>query len=119
VSVAVALDELGRRVDEYGPTPFLITTGASGAHVVSVAVAFDGRRFELSAGRTSRANVQERPVVTLLWSNPSGGPYGLIVDGTARAEGDLLVVEPSRAVLHRLADAAADLPSCVPIEQPD
>ena len=115
----MALDELGRRVDEYGPTPFLVTTGAAGAHVVSVAVAFDGRRFQLHAGRTSRANVEGRPSVTLLWPSPSGGPYGLIVDGTARVEGDDIVVDPVRAVLHRLADAPADLPSCVRIEQAD
>lgn len=111
----VALDELGRRVEEFGPVPFLITTGADVSHVVSTAVTFDGERFELTAGRTSRANIEIHPAVTLLWPG-NGGPYGLIVDGVPRTDGERVVVEPIRAVLHRLADASDDLPSCIPVE---
>lgn len=118
MSVAVALDELQRRVDEFGTAAFLVTTGDAGAHVVSVAVAFDGEAFELAAGRTSRANVERNGTATLLWPG-GGGPYGLIVDGSAHAEGEHVVVQPTRAVLHRLAGAPADLPSCVAIESPE
>jgi hypothetical protein len=117
MSVAVALDELARRVQEFGPHAFLVTTGADDArpHVVSVAVTFDGTAFSLSAGRTSSANVGGRPNATLLWPG-TGGPYSLIVDGQARFVDDVIVVEPTRAVLHRLAGAPDDLPSCVRIE---
>jgi hypothetical protein len=118
VSVPVALDELARRIDEFGPHPFLITTGPDGrAHVVSVAVHFDGGRFSLHAGRSSRANLAGRESVTLLWPG-AGGPYGMIVDGAGLLDGDgeTVTVEPTRAVLHRLADASAELPSCVRIE---
>jgi hypothetical protein len=84
---------------------------------VSVTVQFDGTRFSLGAGRTSRAHVAECESVTLLWPG-SGGPYGLIVDGVGEvdAERETLTVAPTRAVLHRLADAPDELPTCVPIE---
>jgi hypothetical protein len=115
----VALDELARRVKEFGPHPFLVTTGADQrAHVVSVTAAFDGSRFTLPAGKTSRANLAATEAATLLWAG-TGGPYGLIVDGTAAVDepAELVTVTPTRAVLHRLADASADLPSCVRIEE--
>ena len=119
VSVPVALDELKQRVDEFGSQPFLVTTSAERrAHVVSVRAQFDGARFSMPAGRTSRANAGGSDSVTLLWPG-TGGPYGLIVDGTAEVDDDaeLLTVTPTRAVLHRLAGASDELPSCVRIER--
>jgi hypothetical protein len=117
MSVAVALDELARRLDEYGVHPFLVTCGADARpHVTSVTVGFDGEVFSLSAGRTSSANVVHHPTATLLWPG-TGGPYSLIVDGASRSVDDTNVLEPTRAVLHRLAAAPADLPTCVPIER--
>jgi hypothetical protein len=119
MSIAVALDELRRRVDEYGPHPFLVTAdGSGGTHVVSVAVRFDGEQFSLSAGRTTLANIDASATATLLWPG-SDGRYCLIVDGEAHHHGDVANVRPTRAVLHRLAGAPADLPSCVSIERTD
>jgi len=116
VSGTVALDELARRVAEHGPVAFLVTTGTDArSHVVSVAVSFDGETFAFAAGTTSTANVEANPAATLLWPG-TGGPYALIVDGRARRGDDGLVLDPTRAVLHRLAGASADLPSCVRIE---
>ena len=119
MSVAVALDELQRQIDDFTHDPVLITVGADArAHVVSIIADFDGHRFSIAAGKTSRANVSRNPGVTLLWTS-TAGPYDLIVDGDAREEGDLVVVEPSRAVLHRQASASDALTRCVPIEQSD
>ena len=116
MSVPVAMDELARRVEEFGTHPFLVTTSPDGrAHVVSITVAFDDAQLSLRAGRTSRANVAETASVTLLWPG-NKGPYGLIVDGTAHLDGETMTVTPTKAVLHRLADASEALPSCVPIE---
>lgn len=116
MSVAVALDELARRLNEYGPHPFLITAGPNaGPHVVSITVQFDGEAFSFPAGRTSSRNIEANPSVTLMWPGP-GGPYSLIVDGQARVRNEIIMLEPTRAVLHRLAHAPDDLPSCVRIE---
>jgi hypothetical protein len=118
VSAPVALQELASRVEEFGPHPFLVTTAPDRRpHVVSVTVRFDGARFSFPAGRTSRSNVAANEGLTLLWQ-AVGGPYALIVDGTGDVDGDAetVMVTPTRAVLHRLADAPADLPSCIRIE---
>jgi hypothetical protein len=55
----------------------------------------------------------------LLWPARAAEPYALIVDGEVdiddESDGEL-VVRPTRAVLHRVADAPADLPNCVVVE---
>jgi len=118
MSVAVALEALAAQVAEFGDHPYLITVGADGrAHVVSVSASLDGAAIAVSAGRTSRANAEAQPAVTLLWPAPPGGPYSLIVDGVSGVSDSELTVRPTRAVLHRVADASADLPSCVRLEE--
>lgn len=120
MSVAVAIDALKDKVAEFGRTPFLVTVGADGrAHVVSVRADVDAANLRVSAGRTSRANAGTNPSVTLLWPAPAGGPYSLIVDGEVDRVDDpeeSLLIVPTRAVLHRVADASTDLPSCVAVE---
>ncbi|MBV9412527.1 MAG: hypothetical protein JO148_13080 [Acidimicrobiia bacterium] len=116
MSAPVALQELASRVEEFGPHAFLVTTSPDRRpHIVSVTVRFDGARFSLPVGKTSRANVAATEAVSLLWQS-GGGPYSLIVDGAGTVDGDSATVSPTRAVLHRLADAPADLPSCIRIE---
>jgi hypothetical protein len=120
MSVAVALDALEAQVDEFGRHPYLITVNAAGrAHVVSVRARLDSGTVFASAGRTSRENVDSNPTVTVLWPAAPGDPYSLIVDGEGTVDSDAeeIAVTPTRAVLHRVADASADLPSCVPLEQ--
>ncbi len=115
----VELSGLPDRVREYGRGAFLITVADSGdAHVVSVAVDWDGATLTTVAGRTSRSNVAARPSVTVLWPGGPDDDYGLIVDGTASAmdgaEGPLTIT-PTSAILHRLAEAQGDGPSCLPV----
>jgi hypothetical protein len=85
---------------------------------VSVNVAFDGAALVAGAGRTTAANVGERPDVSLLWA-PAPDGYSLIVDGPAAVragvDGNVIVVSPSRAVLHRTVTALADGPSCITV----
>jgi len=123
MSVAVAIDELREKIAEFGTDPHLITVGPTGAaHVVSVRVLIDGERWRVSAGRTTSANIASNPGVTLLWSDVRHGAYSLIVDGTAATSDEdaaEVTITPTRAVLHRLAGASSDLPSCVPLEQPN
>ena len=118
VSVSVALDELRERSAEFGDVAFLLTvTDDRRPHVVSVRVAWEHEALVAGAGRTTAANVARQPTVSVLWSPPAHGGYSLIVDGTAevqaRDETAVVLIHPSRAVLHRVANADGDGPSCI------
>jgi hypothetical protein len=115
MSVKVELDELRERVDEHGPIAFLVTVGAEGPHVVSVAVALEDGVLTAGAGRTTSANIAARATVSLVWPAGPDPAYCLIVDGTATVRDERVHVEPTRAVLHRLAGAAGDGPSCITV----
>jgi hypothetical protein len=119
VSVAVDIVALGERLAEYGGRAYLLTvTDEQVPHVVSVQVALDGDHLVTSVGRRTGANLAARPQATFLWPPPGrDGDYSLIVDGTATApvgEGPLRVA-PTAAVLHRVAGATTDGPTCVPV----
>ena len=114
----MSLQDLHERIEACGPQAFLVTvTEAGDAHVVSVVVRRDGDALAFDAGRTSRANLAARPTATLLWPSRSfdNGEYSLIVDGdgVVAAEGDGVVVQPTAAVLHRIAGSAGAGPSCI------
>ena len=119
MSIAVDLSALEERLAEYGGRAYLVTvTDDQRPHVVSVEVALERDRLVTSVGRRTAANLAQRPAATFLWP-PVGidGEYSLIVDGTAdgrTGEGPLAVV-PTAAVLHRVAGAAGDGATCLPV----
>jgi hypothetical protein len=114
VSVPVALDALAEQVAAYGEIAFLVTVGPEGtAHVVSVRGRLDAGELIVGAGRTTSANVGTQAAVTLLWPGAPDATHSLIVDGTAKVDGDTLRIVPTAAVLHRRPDADASLPSCI------
>jgi hypothetical protein len=118
MSVAVSLQELHERFEACGPRAFLVTVSEGGAaHVVSVVVRRDGDALAFDAGRTSRANLAARPTATLLWPSKAfeDGEYSLLVDGHADTadDGDAVTVNPTAAVLHRIAGSTGDGPSCI------
>jgi hypothetical protein len=110
------LDALWEQVAEFGDHPFLITVNAdASAHVTSVTGRVDDGAYVVGVGRTSAANVGGNTAASLLWAPADGGPYSLIVDGTAELvdDGESAAIHPTRAVLHRLAGVTDDVPSCV------
>jgi hypothetical protein len=118
MSIAVSLQELHDRIEACGARAFLVTVSEGGAaHVVSVVVRRDGDALAFDAGRTSRANLAARPTATLLWPSKAfeHGEYSLIVDGHADTadDGDAVTVDPTAAVLHRIAGSTGDGPSCI------
>jgi hypothetical protein len=116
MSVPVELGELQQRLEEYGPFAFLVTVGDEGRpHVVSVSVALDGGVLNAGAGRTTSGNIAANPTVSLVWPARPGDDYCLIVDGAAEVAGETAAVDPTRAVLHRVAGAAGDGPSCITV----
>jgi hypothetical protein len=122
MSVRVGLEALRDQIDSFGPQAFLVTVSPQGTpHVVSAVLRLQGDELAVEVGRTSRANAAAHPAVTLLWSPGAGGEYSLIVDGTAEVgggDGDgggIVTIQPTAAVLHRIAGARGDGPSCVPV----
>jgi hypothetical protein len=120
VTVAVDLERLWEQVRAYGPAGFVVTVGDDGRpHVVSAHIEVAGGELAGTVGKTTAANVARSGSATLLWPAPPGGEYSLIVDGTAAVRDDpagrQVAVTPVRAVLHRVAGAPAELPSCVTV----
>jgi hypothetical protein len=117
----VELSALAERVDEYGPVALLVTvTDDATPHVVSVRVGWRADQLVVGAGRRTATNVAINASVTLVWPAPDGGDYCLIVDGSATVDdaddGALqLAISPATAVLHRVAGADADKPSCIAV----
>jgi len=117
VSVPVDLTALEATATALGDEAILATvTDASTPHVVSVTVRWRDGRIEAGAGRRTAANIAARPSVTLLWPTRHDGAYRLIVDGDATVTDETITVTPTFAVLHRIAGAAGDGPSCLPVE---
>lgn len=112
----MSLRDLHERIEACGPRAFLVTVSEGGdAHVVSVVVRRDGDALAFDAGRTSRANLAAHPTATLLWPSRSfdDGEYSLIVDGDGAIDGEGVVVQPTAAVLHRIAGSAGSGPGCI------
>jgi len=107
---------LPEHVARFGEHAHLVTVGEGGKpHVVSVLVGLEAERLLTDAGRTTTANAAATPTVSLVWVAPPGEDYSLIVDGTAAVVGEQLSIRPTRAVLHRVATAAGDGPSCLTV----
>ena len=122
MSIAVDLAALREQATASGPAVVLVSVrDGDRPHVVSAVVRWIDAGLAVAAGTGTRANVAQAPTVTLLWP-AAGQDYSLIVDGTARVHGEDVVIEPTRAVLHRsvLAEGASghhagDEPRCIPV----
>ena len=102
VSIEVDLGELDGAVAARTGPAYLVTVRDRRPHVVQVPVRCEAGVLEVPAGRRSALNLADHPDVTVLWPTDGLDPrHSLIVDGTARADGDTITVTPTRAVLHR------------------
>jgi len=125
MSIAVELEQLRDAINETDRAPYFLTVGDDGRpHCVAVTWVWRDDELSLSVGNRTLANAQVRNSVSLLWapSDPSG--YSLIVDAdVTHSEGsgagdNLVVVRPTRAVLHRPATGPTEAPcgvDCLPV----
>jgi hypothetical protein len=107
VSIAVGLEELRAKIDDFTTEAYVLTVSDDGrAHSVAVSVSWDGDELVVPAGGTTRRNAAARRLVALLWPPTARGEFSLIVDATATRvddDAEVVVLEPTRAVLHRPA----------------
>lgn len=123
MSVKVDLTELAQHLQHYG-FAYLLTVGDDQRpHAVAVRPTLDGPTLDVEGlGSRTRANLEARPDISLVWPPFEHGGYSLIVDGRASLTGAGATVVPSHAVLHRPADelsasgATGCSNDCVPLE---
>jgi hypothetical protein len=124
MSIPVALDELRAALRERGASAYLLTVGDDARpHAVHTPVVWEGDALVAEVGKRSAANAAARPAVSLLYPVRVEGDYSLIIDGSAvvvaGADGQRLMITPTKAVLHRAASApdptAACAADCVPL----
>jgi hypothetical protein len=109
VSIAVGLDELRQRIDEFPTDPYLITVGDDErAHSVAVPVSWSQNELVVPVGNTTAANATRRPSVALLWPPPERGGFSLIVDADARVDGNEIALRPTKAVLYRAPERSGE-----------
>jgi hypothetical protein len=101
MSVPVDVADIPARLAEFD-RGYLLTSKDGAVKAVSVrAVPEDDRLRITTPGRGSVANVGANPAVTLLFPPPTGSGMSLLVDGTAVADADDVVLTPTGAVLHK------------------
>lgn len=106
VSIPVEIGNLLAALKGFG-SGYLLTTTEGRVKVVMVdpSGADSGLRIN-SPGRGTMVNLAANPAVTLVFPPLERRGYTLLVDGTALADGDDVVVTPTSAVLHRPATHA-------------
>lgn len=103
MSIPVDLADLPKALADFD-RGYLLTTTEGRVKAVSVrAVPADGVLRIGAPGRGSLANLAANPVATLLFSPREAAGHTLLVDGTAEADGDDVVLTPTAAILHRAA----------------
>ncbi len=104
MSHPVHLKKLAERLDEYGAAAFVVTVGDGGVpKVVHVPVAWDGQVLRCTPGGGTLRNLGSPAPVTLVFPGPAEDGFSMLVDGSGTAAGEVAVITPTSAVLHRPA----------------
>jgi hypothetical protein len=81
-------------------------------HAAIAAPVLDGPMLVVrDLGPRTLANLRARSAVSLLWPPATADDYTLYVDGAAMEEGEVVRVQPARAVLHRPARSPLAAPA--------
>jgi hypothetical protein len=121
------MEGLRAALAERGASAYVLTVGDDARpHAVHAPVRWEGDVLAAEVGKRSASNAAARPSVSLLYPVRTDGDYSLIIDGTAavaaREGGQLLLITPLKAVLHRPAatpdPASPCAADCVPLLPP-
>jgi Pyridoxamine 5'-phosphate oxidase len=105
MSVKVDLAELSAALDGYGFAYLMTVSDEQRAHAVAVVPVLDADAALVvgGLGRRTRANLEARPDISLVWPPTTEGGYSLILDGRATLTDDGASIAPGSAVMHRPA----------------
>jgi len=120
----VAGHELADAMEGYSFAYLMTVTKDGEAHAVAVQPQLRDGAVQLGGvGSRSRANIADRPNVSLVWPPSDFDGYSLIVNGVAVDGDSMVTVAPTRAVLHRPHDHDAHKAAgtgcgsdCVPLD---
>ena len=109
MSVRVELAELQQQLNNFGSTPYLVTTSTDlRPHTTHVIVSLDGGYLNAIVGRKTATNITDRALVSLLFMPVEPGGFTLIVDGIGSVgttdDVHAVSINVTAAVLHRNAD---------------
>lgn len=121
----VDLARLAELLPGYSFALFITVGDDQRAHTTAVTPTYDGATLDIGpVGRHGRANLAERPPVTLVFPARDVAEYSLIVDGDAVLPEDPAApvrIKPTKALLHRPAPPdqppAAGAFDCVQLSQ--
>jgi hypothetical protein len=124
MSKVTTFEQVRAGIEQYGALATLVTTGDDGRpHVVTSLVDIDGERLVVGVGCRSRANVELRPVATLVWHPGPDDEYLLIVDADVDTidEPDdrgvcRVVLSVAGGIQHRIAGLAPGASTCRPVD---
>lgn len=126
MSKVTTFEQVRTGVGRHGPLATLITITDDGRpHVVTslVDIDTDGERLVVGVGGRSRANLEQRPVATLVWQPEDGDEYLLIVDADLDSIADpddggvsRVVLAVAGGIQHRLAGLAPGPSTCRPVD---
>jgi Pyridoxamine 5'-phosphate oxidase len=112
MSIPVAIGDLAKALADFGAGYLLTTSGDGRVKAVTVEpVLTDGELVVVAPGRGTSTNVDANPAATLLFPPLAARGFTLLIDGTARLEGDDVRITPATAVLHRPAAHADGRPA--------
>jgi hypothetical protein len=101
MSYPVAEADLGRALEQYAEGYLLTVTPDASTRAVAVRPRLADGQVVVGAGRSSSANVDQHPNVTVLCPPTSEKGFTLLIDGTAVVTEDEIRIRPSSVVLHR------------------
>jgi len=103
MSIAVAITDLADTLVDYPWGYFVSVSGEPRAHLRAVPTRFVDGALLATVGEATKANIGQRPKVTMVFPPAQPGGMSLIVDGDASVRGDDVAMTPTSAVLHRPA----------------
>ena len=106
MSIPVEIPRLAEALADF-PVGYLLTASADGeVKAVTVEPTLNDGALRCQPSKGSARNLAGNPRATLLFPPVVARGYTLLVDGTATASDEAIVVTPQTAVLHRPASHA-------------